>query len=148
MYTIISANLADIMADILRMRELNLRIPCGDYRERVRQNRYLHRTLHGSISGGAGQGDAGEAGRDIHDPAFIADERQQFLGEKEHAFEMDVDPRLWAVLRPRPRLAPVIWAVFVVDLLEFSLGTAVLRKALWRGILGAGPPRLNAGNRE
>ena len=51
---------------------------------------HFDRALHRRIGRIAGQGEAREAARDIHDPAAVGDQRQQRLGEEEHAFEMDV----------------------------------------------------------
>jgi vitamin B12 transporter len=51
---------------------------------------HLDRALHGGVGGKARQAEAGQAGRQVDDPPAIGDQRQQGLGQEEHAFEMDV----------------------------------------------------------
>jgi hypothetical protein len=45
--------------------------------------------LHRTIRGAARHDDAGQTGRQIDDPSAVVDERQQLLGQEEHALEMN-----------------------------------------------------------
>lgn len=51
---------------------------------------YFDRAFDSGVDRVAGQGEAGEAGGNVDDASAIGNEREKFLGEKEHAFEMDV----------------------------------------------------------
>src|SRR3546814_19025916 len=52
---------------------------------------HLDRALHRRISSIARIGDAGEPGGKIDDPAAVREQRQQRLGAKEDALDVDVD---------------------------------------------------------